>query len=467
MTVTLNPQYTEWASTWQKMRDCMSQDLVKSAGSPAGTRYLPMTSGQRAAYEACSTDTAAYQAYVNRAEFRAALQTIIEDSLGLAFDKEWEIVVPDGLDDFVSNSTPEGAGLQMAMRDTVAEQLEVGRDGILLDWTGGTSPTPYIVKYPAESIVNWVDFLNTDTGEREIEQVVLIEGSTVWRDGEWIDELSYRLLIVEDGEYVVYSGLSESEVDAPPESKRNEMQFGANKLAKIPFYFAGVTNYDPDVEQPPNLKAANLSLTDYVQSADHGQALFVQGQATPWGAGIGVEEQDKVTMMGATAIHLFSNENAKLEMAEVEGQGLTEMRLSREAVQAAIVECGVSLPAESSNESGRALQMRLTSKTAGLRMVVITCAKVYERMLKDLADLMGLASDDITVTPYLGFGDQIVTLADALTVWSLKSQGAPIPAEAAHAMLKLAGVPGLADFDGDSAMAATDGPSVGAIGGEE
>ena len=449
MTVTVNPQYTEWEATWQKMRDCISQDAVKAAGN----RYLPWTAGMlKREEDETGVGLRAYNSYKKRARFDPALATIVEDSLGLAFAEPWTIVVPEALEPFVESATPDGASLQVALRDTVSEQLIVGRDGILRDWTGGPSPESYAVKYPAESIVNWVDHLDTDTGEMVLDRVDLLESATLWIGGQWTEEATYRVLIMEDGEYTVYAGLDENEMDTLPEDKRAEMRFAGQPILKIPFYFAGVKNYTADVEQPPNLKAANISLAKYIASADYGQALFMQGQGTFAGTGLTVEDQKKIDLLGAEGTVFSTEADAKLFFVELAGVGLTEMRLDQENFARQLEECGVSLPVESSQESGRALQMRLTSKTAGLKMINLTAAAVYERLLKDMGEQMGLGEkelDRIVVKPYLGFGDQIVTRADARSTLDAHSAGAPIPMEAVHADYKLAGVSMLDDFEKD------------------
>ncbi len=453
-----HPQYDEWQDVWKKQRDCMSADLIKDAG----ITYLPMTAGMLEKESAESgTGTRAYNSYKTRARFDPALATIIEDSLGLAFAEEWEVKVPETMQPFVESATPDGAPLQIAMRDTVGDQLEVGRDGVLRDWTGGTAPESYLVKYPAESITNWVEYLDADTGDTVLDRVDLIESRAVWKGNQWMEEDSYRVLIMEDGEYAVYAGLAKEELDVLPADKRVEMRFNGAIVEEIPFYFAGVKNYTPDVEQPPNLKVTNLTIAQYVASADYGQALFMQGQGTFAGTGLTPEDQSKINLLGAEASVFSTEKDAKLFFVELDGAGLTEMREDQQNLAKQIAECGVSLPVESSQESGRALQMRLTSKTAGLKMVCITAAVVYERILKDMAIQLGISDaevDEISVTPYLGFGDQIVTLADARATLDAHSAGAPIPMEVVHQQFKLAKVVGLDDYDTDSAAREQEGP---------
>ena len=165
-----HPQYAAVAPLWRKCRDAAAgQEAVHAAGP----LYLPPLSGQ---------SPAEYRAYRDRALFFNACGRTIDGLSGLVFRRPPYLRHPPGMALFVADVNGLGCALQGLAEQLVQEVLEVGRAGILVDYTpagqgpqlaGEPGPRPVWTLYRAEDILDWRT--QTRAGRQVLSQVRLAD----------------------------------------------------------------------------------------------------------------------------------------------------------------------------------------------------------------------------------------------------------------------------------------------------
>jgi hypothetical protein len=145
-----HPDYDANIVAWQRARDVFAgEDAVKSAAE----KYLPRLDCQ---------DDKEYLAYKNRASFFNASARTADGFVGLIFrrDPTFKLVdkkngVGAALTEFVEDADMLGTTLSAFTKKLVAEIINVGRAGTLVDWNEEAEQRAYAVAYTAEDIINW------------------------------------------------------------------------------------------------------------------------------------------------------------------------------------------------------------------------------------------------------------------------------------------------------------------------
>jgi len=418
--VRCHPEYAVKLSVWDKMRDTFAGETAVKA---AGVKYLAKTSGQSS-----SPDGAAmYDAYKSRAIYYNFPSETKKSMLGLMWRKPAAIVVPSKMEGLQTQATPDGLDLDDVLMKINSSQISDGRVGILVDVKDNApvSELPYLSIYGAESVVNWYsEFVE---GEEILKCVVLDESGMSMNDSmEWDEVESWRVLLILNGKYATYTVDSEDQITLMPDEKDVIYpSFGGKTLDYIPFVFCNVSDTLSGIEMPPLSDLCDLSLSLYRQEADYRQALFMQGQGTPYATGVTKDEASGI-LFGAFGMVSSENKDAKFGFMELSGQGLPEMRQAVEALKKDCIRLGVSFIEQGQTESGAALETRLSTKTASLKTIATTGGKALGKVLKIISEWTGSPEADVSVTPNLDFADDNSTTQDFVSLMSAKTLGAPL-----------------------------------------
>lgn len=455
-----HPSYEARESDWEKLRDTRGgEDVVKAAEDT----YLPATQSQiDNGYPAVDSDGwQAYQAYLTRAVFPELVQDAEERLVGAMIRKPAVFDLPDAMRDLETFCTPSGDTLQTLLTKIYTAQMVPGRQVLVAD-VPEPGPDgrqlPWIVEYPAESLINWVIGVAPD-GSDQLQYAVLDESGAEFDPAalRWVEETAYRVLALADA--VIDTPM---ELDAGEDAQRFPFGIfvygetedenlpvkwipvtaaGNEPMTRIPLTVINPLDLAWDPAQSPLIGLARQALTIYRGEADYRQSLFMQGQDTLMVAGGATNEDGTPTssrQVGSLArIDVELGGDAKY--VGVNSEGLPEQRRALENdYKRAEARSGHLLTQNNNAESGAALQVRVASRTTTLVRIALTGAAGLRQALQDCGRLMGLDEgtlDNIKVTPNLDFVEN-ETSRVLLELVQAKNQGAPISWETIHELMR-------------------------------
>lgn len=456
-----HPLFQEFASDWLQMRETYrGQRVVKEAG----TKYLPPTSGMVAdgVNNADSEGYKAWAAYRARAVFPEFVKQAVEAALGVMHHKPPVIELPDALEPLRERATIKGESLEALLRRVNEEQLVTGRLGLLAEVpTGPGEQQPFIAFYKAEDVLNWDEGSRTELTLETLNLVVLNEseferGHAASGDFDWQFERKFRVMIlgeldVNETEGVYRVGVfreraTTGEQDRAGETTGTEFteanliepSIGGKKATELPFVFINAKDIVPDPDDPPMLGLSNLALTVYRGEADYRQALFMQGQDTLVTIGFATEGPGKPQhRIGAGAsIDIPMGGDAKF--IGTDSQGLSEMRsaLENDRREAGSMAGKMIDDMTKQKESGEALKVRVSARTATLNQIALAGAYGLQELLRKIARWIGADDQAVIVTPNLDFTDEVMTGEELVQYMTAKTLGAPISMKTIHTTME-------------------------------
>lgn len=327
---------------------------------PQWVKCRAVAAGQRAVHDAKTLflprlkdqDDESYNAYRLRASFFNAYWRTISALSGLIFRKPPVVDIPKSIEPMLEDVTMSGIDFQIFAQQTAIEILTTGRIGVLVDFpsqsTEGMTQAdaeaskirPTMQKYQAESIINWK---TTRIGnETALSMVVLRENATLKPDNEFEHktEVRYRVLnlvkrivdkdIVNEDESFVYR----VRIFRIDDDSKEQQQVGSDlfplmngkPLAYIPFYFIGVDDTTPDVDEPPLIDLVDLNLAHYRTGADYAHGLHFTGLPTAVVSGYSPEDKADKLYIGSQSAWTFPDPQARASFLEFTGTGLNAIK---------------------------------------------------------------------------------------------------------------------------------------------
>lgn len=455
-----HPEYDERSPDWRLMSDCYAgQRAIKACGET----YLPPTSGMvQKGMGAGEVGRKAYDAYKLRAVFRDFVAQAITGLAGVIHRKPPKVKVPKALEPMVQSMTIAGESLELLWARITEAQLEHGRGGLLVDVTDGAGvdkAMPYVALYRAPTILNWQSGERIE-GRDSLGLVVLDEStSEMGADLTWAPVTQIRVLargsvaakLGADGEENAAAIASSNYMvaEARQAGDAKALELGAWKtpaiagvpLERVPFVFFNTNDTTPTPSEPPLLGLANLSITVYLAEADYRQSLYLQSQDTLVLTGFSKEERKEVKL-GAGAI-IWAPMNGSAQFIGVSAAGLGEQRQALENDKAQAATFVVQLldaGGGKSAESGEALRVRVSARTATLHSMQNTAAAAIRDCLVHAARWLKLpqeAIDGIEITPNTDFTDDVADPTVVKVLAEAKQAGAPISWETIHRWMRL------------------------------
>lgn len=398
---TRHPQYIDYADEWRLMRDAVRGT---KAIKEEGTVYLPMPNGFR---EQPDKGLAMYNAYKQRGSYPEITGPTIQGMVGIVHKREAQIEMPEAMMPLWESCTKDGTTLEALHRDITEQLLTTGRCALLVDArleaTGG-SDLPYFTLYKAEDLINW----------SEQRDFFVLDEAYLERHGfRWQEEPQWRVLELVEGVYTirVYKGASRA---LATEAEGNAR--GGKKLDKIPLTVINDKNLSTDVSNPPLTSIARAAETMYRLDCDYKHQLFMSGQETLFTFNV-----DAPSAVGAgvvVSVTGISKDSATPDAKYVgpDCKGIEAHRLAIQDEKDSAAKAGARMFESGTGtgaESGASRKLRFSSETASLATVSIASAAGLEKALKDIAVMMGMNPDDISVTPNLEFFDMTLTPEEA------------------------------------------------------
>lgn len=468
-----HPLYTEFHDDWKLMRDAYrGQRIIKEET----TRYLPATPGQEEdGLKVGEKGWSSYKSYLVRARFPDFVASAVEGMVGIMHHKPATIELPPKLEPLMDRATPSGESLQMLLRKINVMQLIEGRLGLLADVKPGQNATalPLIARYRADKIINWDDGKTGDPLAQNLNLVVLDETEHVRETiFTWTQKQKHRVLILGDplqnekqGRGTYRMGVFDENSSQFNEAALIEPSIAGRKLDRIPFIIINSRDLVVDPEEPPLLGLGNLSLAVYKTEADYRQALFMQGQDTFVVSG-GLED-DEIRIGAGAIVQVDQGGDAKF--VGVESSGLTEMREALQNDRREAAEAGGKLidTRGKEAESGDALRIRVSARTASLQQIAKAGAEGLQDMLRTIATWVGADPQAVKVEPNTDFADDSIegrTIVDFMTA---KTLGAPLSKQSIHRILRERDLTEL-EFEEEMALIEAEEPELTGTGdGEE
>jgi len=426
----LNDQYISARNDWKLVRDLMQgesalkkNDLsqvnaLKFQNSDAilnnqafNRLYLPMPN-----IDDCSNaNLLRYCQYVQRACLFNATRRTEQGMIGMVYQKESLIDMPEKISYLLSDADGSELGLMQQSSEVLADVLETGREGLLVDFpeTDGAvteaeaeemAIRSSIIIYKAESIVDWQ---TKKRGAASFLSFVKLVEQNESRDENYsrICQKQFRVLVLESiydengveiqsDVYIqrVYNEAGEMIGESIPKD-------AAGKYFEfIPFYFIGSINNRPEINPAPLLDIATVNLHHYRDSADWQESCFLVGQPTPVFAGL--SEQWLKQAFAGGQIHLGSRTAIPLpvggsaSLLQASPNSMPEIGMKAKEQQMLALGARLITPS-SSTETAEAAYIKHSADASVLKIIIRNINQAYSDALAAVCLFMGVSEEPV------------------------------------------------------------------------
>jgi len=369
-----HPLYDSMSDSWQSCRDCVAGQKAIHA---AGERYLPKLTDQ--------TDSD-YQAYKTRAQFFNATWRTISALSGMIFRRPPVIDVAPSVEPYLDDVTMSGISFHILAQRATLEVLTTGRLGVLVDYPqqsveGMTladaqklNLRPSMNTYPAESIINWKTTWSRN--RTVLSMVVLTESAALETDNEFEHktETRYRVLDLFNNQYRVRVFRINDKKEDEQVGKDLFPLMNGKPLDFIPFYFIGVDDMTPDIDDPPLNDLVDLNLDHYRLDADYKHGLHFTGLPTPVVTGYTRENENEKLYVGSSSAWVFPDPQAKATYLEYTGQGLSAIQAAKASDEQNMAILGARLlsPEKKAVETAQTAQIHRAGESSILSAIAST-----------------------------------------------------------------------------------------------
>ena len=392
---TTHPQYKKFAPLWKRCRDVIEgSDTVKKARE----LYLKRLPGQ---------SLEAYENYLERAIFFNVTGKTLELYLSLIFSKAAAIHGIADASPLVQDCDLAGSSIEEFLEETTEEVLTVGRCGILVDYAGSIEAgmsladaereeaRPYLVRYPAESIIHW--HTGRHGGKTILDRAVLKEKRS---DTDEDEDIQYRELILIDGRYTVRiwtKRILQSQEQWIIDKTLVPLMHG-EPMNLIPFFFIDAVSGRPECHKPPLIDLVDINLGHYRTMADLEHGRFHSGLPTRIFAGFNFQEGETIKL-GSTEGIWSNMPDAKAYYLEYSGKGLEALEKAAQQKEAWMIQLGAGLidSYQKTQEAAQTLMIRRSSANATIGRIAMAVSESMTKALKFLCQWANIPSDDVKI----------------------------------------------------------------------
>jgi len=385
-----HPLYDSMSDSWQSCRDCVAGQKAIHA---AGERYLPKLTDQ-------TTDD--YQAYKTRAQFFNATWRTISALSGMIFRRPPVIDVAPSVEPYLDDVTMSGISFHILAQRATLEVLTTGRLGILVDYPqqsveGMTladaqklNLRPSMNTYPAESIINW---RTGRVGNQNVLTLVVLteEAALEGNEFEHKTETRYRVLDLFNGAYRVRVFRIDDKGEDEQVGGDIFPVMSGKPLDFIPFYFIGVDDTTPDIDDPPLNDLIDLNLDHYRLDADYKHGLHFTGLPTPVVSGYTRENENEKLYVGSSSAWVFPDPQAKATYLEYTGTGLGAIEKAKASDEQNMAILGARLlsPEKKAVETAQTAQIHRAGESSILSAISSTISIGLTKALNTFCEWAG------------------------------------------------------------------------------
>jgi hypothetical protein len=375
--------FEAFCAKWCRLRDTYNgRDAVLDAGE----KYLPSLPG---------ASTGGNKAYRERGNFYNAVRRTVGGMVGMLFQKEMGIKVPERSRELLADITLGNVSMEMFAFTATNETLLMGRYGLLIDMTniqGQTVQRPYFVGYQAEQIINWS--VEQIGGVQVVTRVVLKES---FEETDPKDEFvrvigeQYRVLQMIDGKYT--QQLWRKPETANEFSRHQGVVTPLRRgvaLGFIPFIFMGPLHVTSELEYPPLLDLADVNLAHWRNQVDYEYGLHLVALPTPWVAGVkssgqSAAESTEPMKIGPSVVWEL-DVNGKAGMLEFQGTGMKAILEAMEEKKKQMASLGARLMEQEPRvqETAQAVSLRHSGDHATLKTLATAMGQALTLALQTM-----------------------------------------------------------------------------------
>ena len=423
-----HPLYDSMSDPWQSCRDCVAGQKAIHA---AGERYLPKLTDQ-------TMDD--YSAYKTRAQYTNYVWKTISALSGMIFRRPPVIDVAPSVEPYLDDVTMSGISFHILAQRATLEVLTTGRLGVLVDYPqqsveGMTladaqklNLRPSMNTYPAESIINW---RTGRVGNQNVLTLVVLTEDHAEDDPDnpfkQKTETRYRVLDLFNNQYRVrVFRIGERKEDEQVGKDLFPLMNG-KPLDFIPFFFIGVDDTTPEIDDPPLNDLVDLNLDHYRLDADYKHGLHFTGLPTPVVSGYTRENENEKLYVGSSSAWVFPDPQAKATYLEYTGQGLSAIQAAKASDEQNMAILGARLlsPEKKAVETAQTAQIHRAGESSILSAISSTISIGLTMALNTFCEWAG-SPGEWSVTLNDEFMPPEVTpqeLAEWLKGWQMGAPG--------------------------------------------
>lgn len=385
-------QYADQCERWARNRAaCAGQDAVKLAR----TAFLPDVN--RLSNTPESRDK--YDRYLEGAYWMPVSGYTKQGLIGMMSRRPAEVELPSQIEYALENADGAGLSLDQMAKLALAEVIEVGRLGLLVDYPAaepGLSAeqvaqmglSARITIYKAESIDNWK--LANIGGVLRLVMVKLCEIAEVEKDEYLLaEEKRYRVLRLQDGVYTqtLYNDKEEQIGEALTPRQSNGQPW-----EHIPFQIIGATTNSPEVDQALISGIVDLNVPHYQLCAAEMKNLHVHsGGLLVISTNYSPEEWQRMNPNGVTVgadMGLNVGEGGRAEILQLEAAQAVAAKLAH--LEKQMVAVGAHLISDTNGlQTAEAARIDASGRASSLSTAVGNVSEGIEAALEDMTLFMG------------------------------------------------------------------------------
>lgn len=429
-------EYQKDINSWEKVRDCVEGSKAVKAKT---TIYLPQPSPS-------DNNAKRYESYLLRANFVNVTARTLNGLAGAVLRKPPKIDLPPQLEYMEVDSDGSGCSIFQSSKETLSDVIQVGRAGLLVDFPAIEGDTPVtlqeeqslnlrasILKYKAESIINWKEV--KVGAETILKMVVLTETEDLFDENDPFQNKTitvYRLLALDkSGNYYQEEYIQSSETGTKGTFVlRKERAYprlaDGSLLNRIPFIFIGSKDLKPTVDKSPLLDLADLNLSHYRNSADLEEMVFVVGQPTLIMTGLSQnwidDKKRKPAKVGSrSSISLPIGADAKF--IQINESQLADKVMARKEEQMVAIGARVITKQTGGVEAAESLRIKASGESSILSNIAGNVSEGYTRALRISALFMGANPEDVVFELNMDFLAEKLTPDEARMLAELWQKG--------------------------------------------
>ena len=392
-----HPHYTNTQDKWQRIRDSFNgNDAIKGESES----YLPRLGGQ---------ENNEYESYKLRAVYYNAIERTVRGLVGAVMRVDPILEIPPKLEELIEDVTNTGVSLKDFISYMLAEQLLMGRQGVLVD---RNEERPYLTGYSTEQVTNWLS-----------DRVILEENyRKINPDDPYQSEydVQYRELLTEEGKYVVRIWQKDKKgwemIDEIFPSRKG------STLNDIPFIGISGEGFNLDPTIPPLLALADIGLSMYRTSADLEHGRHFTALPTPYVTGIDADSELKI---GSGSAWILPDSSSKAGYLEFSGQGLQALEKAMEEKRSMMASLGAQLlqSPKAGVEAADSVRLRQNAEASTLIGTVKAVERAITQALILMSEWEGI-SGDISIKLNTDFVDTKIQAQDMVSLMGAWQSGA-------------------------------------------
>lgn len=379
-------------------RSIKGRRLVGESVNPE--TYLPRPSGfERGTAEG----DAAWNAYLERAEFPDIVDPTLRGLLGVLLRKPCRLELPARMEYLRKSATPDGLSFWEMERQAASDQIAFGRHALLPELNGQAR----ICCYAPERLINWRTAVID--GVRKLTLAVIEEKEYVPSPDDpflSVESMAWLVLQLEKGRYTQQRWIKGPGDEEPRLDNTATPDIRQSAIEEIPLVVLGAQRVGVEIDKRPLLGLCNTALDAYQISADGRHSLFMTASPTPYVTGMTASDPNRPTKIGPSAMWFLPDVASKAGLLQADGDGGANRQAELDRYQRASLQGAQMLETEKrAAETAEALRLRQNARHATLQTIASVLEEGINRALVYCAKWNDVKPETVIYEPNTDFVD--------------------------------------------------------------